>query len=73
MKKSARALIGLAVIDALVVAGTAWMVWQVKIGAWHAPDPAAAISTITSTAGGAVGIITALLLMASFVHRRRRN
>jgi hypothetical protein len=73
MRKSARALIGLVVIDALIVAGTAWMVWQVKIGAWHAPDPAAAISTITSTAGGAIGIITALLLMASFVHRRGGN
>jgi hypothetical protein len=73
MKKSARALIGLVIIDALIVVGAAWMVWQVRIDAWHAPDPDAAISTITSTAGGAIGIVTALLLMASFVHRRRGN
>jgi uncharacterized protein (TIGR03382 family) len=73
MKKSARALIGLVIIDALIVAGAAWMVWQVKIDAWHAPDPAAAISTIASTAGGAIGIVTALLLLAGLVHRRRGN
>src|SRR4030095_9716951 len=39
MKKSARALIGLVIIDALIVVGAAWMVWQVRIDAWHAPDP----------------------------------
>jgi hypothetical protein len=43
MKKSARALIGLLLIDAFKLLGAAWMVWQVKIEAWRAPDPAAAI------------------------------
>ena len=73
MKKSTRALVGLVVLDGLIVLGTAWMVWQVKTDTWHAPDQAAAITTITSTAGGAIGIITVLLLMASFVHRKRGN
>ena len=56
-----------------VAAGAAWMVWQVKTGAWNAPDPAEAISRITETAGGAIGIITAVLLVAFFVHKRRGN
>ena len=73
MKKSTRALVGLVVLDVLFALGAAWMVWQTKTGAWHAPDEAAAISTITATAGGAMGIITAILLMAFFVHRRRGN
>jgi len=49
------------------------MVWQVKGGAWNAPDPAAAITAITQTAGGAIGIVTAVLLVAFFVHKRRGN
>lgn len=73
MKKSMRALVGLVAIDTFIVLGAAWMVWQTKRGNWHAPDPDAAISAITATAGGAIGLITALLLMASFLHRRRGN
>jgi hypothetical protein len=73
MKKSAMALMGPVIIDTLIVAGSAWMVWQVRIVAWHSPDPNAAISAITSTAGGAIGIVTALLLLAGFVNRRRGN
>ena len=73
MKKSTRALIGLVLIDALLLAGATWMVWQTKSGAWHAPDQAAAISAITTTAGGAIGIITALLLMATWLHRKKGN
>ena len=73
MKKSTRALVGLVVIDALLLARAAWMVWQTKSGAWHAPDEAAAISAITTTAGGAIGIVTALLLMASWMHRKKGN
>jgi len=48
-------------------------VWQTKSGAWHAPDEAAAISAITATAGGAIGIVTVILLMAFAVHRKRGN
>ena len=73
MKKSTRALTGLVGLDLLLAAGAAWMVWQVKTGAWNAPDPAAAITAITQTAGGAIGIVTAVLLVAFFVHKRRGN
>ena len=73
MKKSARALVGLVVIDGLLLLGTTWMVIQTKSGAWSSPDPAGAITTITSTMGGAIGIVTAILLMAAFVHWRRGN
>lgn len=73
MKKSTRALIGLAVIDGALALGAAWMVWVTRAGQWHAPDEAEAITTITSTAGGAIGIVTAILLMAFFVHRRAGN
>ena len=71
MKKSTRALTGMVVLDALLVAGAAWMTMQVKSGTWNTPDPAATITEITRTAGGAIGIVTALLLVAFVVHRRR--
>ena len=71
MKKSTRALTGMVVLDALLIAGAAWMVMQVKSGTWNTPDPAATITEITRTAGGAIGIVTALLLVAFVVHRRR--
>ena len=73
MKKSTRALVGLAVLDAILSAGALWMVAQVKNGSWNAPDPGKAISQIMSTAGGAIGIVTAVLLVAFVVHRRRGN
>lgn len=73
MKKSTRALVGLVVIELLLLAGAAWMVLQVKAGAWQTPDPDTAITTITKTVGGAMGIIAALLLLAFFVHRRKGN
>ena len=73
MKKSTRALVGLVVLDLALALGAAWMVWQTKSGAWHAPDEAAAISTITATAGGAIGIVPVMLLMAFAVHRKRGN
>ena len=71
MKKSTRALAGMVVLDALLVAGAAWMVWQTRSGTWNAPNPAATITEITRTAGGAIGIVTALLLVAFVVHWRR--
>jgi len=73
MKKSTRALIGLVVLDGLLALGAAWMVWQTKSGAWHPPNEAEAITTITSTAGGAIGIVTVILLMAFVMHRRQGN
>ena len=71
MKKSTRALTGMVVLDALLIAGAAYMVMQGKSAAWNTPDPAATITEITQTAGGAIGIVTALLLVAFVVHRRR--
>ena len=73
MKKSTRALVGLVALDGILAAGAWWMVMQVKSGAWNAPDPAEAITRITETAGGAIGIVTAVLLVAFVVHRRKGN
>lgn len=71
MKKSTRALTGMIGIDALLVAGAAWMIQQVQTGTRNTPDPAATITEITLTAGGAIGIVTALLLVAFAVQRGR--
>ena len=71
MKKSTRALAAMVVPDAVLVAGAAWMVRQVQTGTWNTPDPAATITEITRTAGGAIGIVLGLLLVAVVVHRRR--
>jgi uncharacterized protein (TIGR03382 family) len=73
MRKSTRALVGLVAMDLILAAGAAWMVSQVKTGAWDATDPSEAITRITSTAGGAIGVVTAVLLLAFVVHRRRGN
>ena len=73
MKKSTRALVGLVAIDALLALGATWMVWKTRTGQWSTPDPAAAISTITATTGGAIGIVTVILLMAFALHRRHGN
>jgi hypothetical protein len=73
MKKSTRALVGLVAMDLAIAAGAAWMVGMVNDGSWNAPDPAEAIARITSTAGGAIGIVTVVLLLAFVVHRRRGN
>lgn len=59
------------VLDALLVAGAAWLVMQVMSGTMNTPDPAATISEITRTAGGVAGIVTGVLLVAFVVHRRR--
>lgn len=65
MKKSTRALIGMFVIDALILAGAAWLIWQIKTGAMRSAVPEGeAIQTITSTAGGAIGIVTGVLVVA---------
>ena len=71
MKKSTRALVGMVVLDLVVGGGAAWMLWQIRSGAWNAPDPGEAIRRICEVAGGAIGIVTAVLLVAFVVHRRR--
>lgn len=73
MKKSVRALVGLVIIELFLLGGTAWMVAQTTSGAWHASNQAEAISTITSTGGGAMGIVGVILLIAFFRHRKNGN
>jgi Na+/glutamate symporter len=73
MKKSTRALTGMVLLDGIVGSGAAWMVWQIQSGAWNAPDPAAAVAYISKTAGGIIAVITGVLVVAYFVHRRRGN
>jgi hypothetical protein len=73
MKKSTRALLGLVVIDLLLLSGTAYLVMTIEHGASLTVPPEQAISTVTSIGGGAIGIVTAILLLASFWHRRRGN
>lgn len=73
MKKSKRALVGMVLLNVLVLLGAGWMVVQVKTGAWQASDEPAAISAITTTAGALIGVITAVLIVAFFTHRRQGN
>jgi hypothetical protein len=74
MKKSTRALVGMVALDLLLLAGTAWMVLQVRTGAWTTTvPPADAIGTITSIGGGAIGVVSGILLVAFFVHRIKGN
>jgi len=71
MKKSTLALLGMLVIDVLILAGTAWFVMTIRSGAALTVPPAEAISTVTTIGGGAIGIVTGILLVAFFVHRKR--
>lgn len=74
MKKSTRALIGLIVIEAMLFAGTAWMVVQTQTGAWQTiGSKGEAVSAITSSAGAIMGVVAVILLLAFFVHRRNGN
>lgn len=74
MKKSTRALVGLVVLDALLLIGALWLVLKVRSGEWSTTvPPSEAIGTITSTAGGAIGLVTAILLLAFVIHRRKGN
>ena len=69
MRKSTRALVGAVAINLPLLAGAAWMVAQVKSGAWRTADPGEAIVRITTTFGGVIGLVTGLLL-AVFIIRR---
>ena len=74
MKKSTRALYGMVVLDLILLAGIAWLVAQVKgDGSNTTVPPEEAVSTITSIGGGAIGIVTVILLLAYFRHRRAGN
>lgn len=72
MKKSTRALVGLVVLDVAIALGAMWMVLQIKSGAMTTNvPPGEVITTITTTAGAAIGAITGLLLVVWFIRRRR--
>lgn len=73
MKKSTRALVGMVVLDLAILCGVAWLVGTIKGGASLTVPPGEAISTVTSIGGGAIGIVTAILLVAFFVHRKNGN
>lgn len=74
MKKSTRALVGLVVLDAIFVAGTAWFVWLVKSGSVRTTiPPDEAIAQITALGGGLIGFVSVILAIAWFIHRRNGN
>ena len=73
MKKSLRALTGLVLLDLIVIAGAWWMIERTRSGAWQSNDPAGSITMVTTTAGMLVGVISAVLLFAVFLHRRAGN
>ena len=74
MKKSTRALLGMVVIDLLLALGALWLVLQISTGdATTTVPPAEAISTITTIAGGAIGIVTGVLLAAWWYWRKREG
>jgi hypothetical protein len=74
MKKSTRALVGMVVLDLLLLIGIWWLVMQINPdGSNTNVPPQEAISTITSIGGGAIGIISMILLLAFFHHRRKGN
>ncbi len=74
MKKSTRALVGMVVLDAIFVAGTAWLVWLVKSGSAHTTiPPDEAVAQITSVGGGLIGFVSVILAIAWFIHRRNGN
>lgn len=73
MKKSTRALVGLVILEVAILAGAWWMVEQTRSGAWQTSDQAGAITAITQTAGGAMGLIAVILTIAFVSHKRRGN
>ena len=73
MKKSTRALAGLAVLELFLFAGAAGMLLMLRLGIWEAPEPAKAATAITTVAGGTMGIVAAVLLMAWFTHKKNGN
>jgi hypothetical protein len=74
MRKSTRALLGMVVLDLLLAFGALWLVMQVKSGATTTSvPPEEAISTITTTIGTAIGIISGVLLVVWFYWRRQEG
>jgi len=73
MKKSTRALVGFVILEFLLFSATAVTLLMLRLGIWVSPNPAEAFRTIASIAGGAMGIVGAVLLLAFFNHRKNGN
>ncbi|WEK47959.1 MAG: hypothetical protein P0Y56_06585 [Candidatus Andeanibacterium colombiense] len=74
MKKSTRALLGMVVLDLLLAFGALWLVMRIRSGATATSvPPAEAISTITTTVGAAIGVVTGVLLFAWGFWRKREG
>lgn len=71
MRKSTRILFGMLALDMAIMVAAGWMVMQTRSGAWHAPDPAEATARIADVAGAAIGVVTAVMLVAFFQRRKR--
>lgn len=70
MRKSTRALVGMVAIDLMLGLGALWMIAKTQTGEWHSRDPDAAISTISSVAGGAIGVVTVILALTWWRYSR---
>jgi hypothetical protein len=73
MKNSMRALLGLVLLDAIIVAGAWWMIQRTESGAWNSNNPAESITMITTTAGMMAGFASIILLLAFVRHRAAGN
>src|SRR5690606_33964583 len=71
MKKSTSVLILLLTIELLLAGGAAFMVWQVRSGAWSTADPAEALSRILAVALAAAPLVAVPFLLIYFGARRR--
>lgn len=71
MKKSTSVLILLLVLELLLAGGAAFMVWQVRSGAWSTTDPAELLSRILTVAFAAAPIVAVPFLMIYFSARRK--
>lgn len=71
MRKSTSVLILLLVLELLLIGGAAFMVWQVKSGAWKTSDQADALSRILTVAFGAVPLVAVPFLLIYLSARRK--
>lgn len=69
MRQSTRIFILTAIIEALLVAGTIYMVLQVTSGNWNTFDEAEALTRILTVMGAAIGGVGCALLFLGVVLR----
>jgi hypothetical protein len=74
MKKSIRVLLAGMAIELLILLGGAFMIFQLERGALTpAGSMEETVSTITTTLGGAMGVIGGLVLVLFIVARRAES